>query len=143
MTDSKDHWENWKRINNYSDEQLILIWSEVSSTEVLQFSAICLTVYSTVGLEALVLGVSLVTMDFIRSNHRLPFDKYSGSINAKSIEELQTQVKILLTDETYRKDLQSRSNVAITRELPNTGNSLEQAAAEINLLYNNFNYQAE
>jgi len=143
MTDSKDHWENWKRINNYSDEQLILIWSEASSTEVLQFSAICLTVYSTVGLEALVLGVSLVTMDFIRSNHRLPFDKYSGSINAKSIEELQTQVKILLTDETYRKDLQSRSNVAITRELPNTGNSLEQAAAEINLLYNNFNYQAE
>lgn len=111
----KDSLQNFKRVLDlYPNHTFHIIEHQTegfpsSIFEWLQGASCLLTGCSTVAIEAMTLGVPVITMDYMNEFRNVDFIDQHATIQVSSFEELKTAVYGILTDKTLYKQILEKS----------------------------------
>jgi glycosyltransferase involved in cell wall biosynthesis len=128
-----EDWRAWAAREGFVPDQVVFLRDWSSSIEAVRMSAACVTVYSTVAVEALVLGTPLVLIQYLNTESVLPYaEKYGAAIAVRSPNELRDAIVRAVTDEGTRAALRQNAQTALVSELGGFDDrSLERSCGEI------------
>lgn len=88
----------------HSDRRIVA-GKEAELFPLLLAADLVLTVFSTVGLEAIALDKPLVILDYLNSSPHIPYVDYGAAVQVSRREELDSLVNLALHDETLQASL--------------------------------------
>ena len=126
-------WQLWARQEGFAGHEAVFVRDWSPSIEAVRLSAACVTVYSTVALEALVLDTPLILIQYLNSESLLPYgEKYGAAIAVGSPAELRDAIVRTVTDADTRARLRRNAQMALVSELGGfDGRSLERSSEAI------------
>lgn len=132
-------WENWRESVNLSDSDLLFADYNLYSIDILRKSTLCITAFSTVGLEAIYCKIPLVVIKFLNTQYELSFaEHYDCALNVYELSDLGDSIILLLTDETKRNHFIQNGLKALRTEVALDGtSSIEKSVELIQLITNN------
>ncbi len=128
-------WREWAESEGFGPDQFSLCRDELSSIEALQLCEVCVTFFSTVSVEAMIVGKPVIYIQYLEG-YSMPFASiYGAGIDAVSPEDLQAAIERLVGDDALRRKLAAKGYAAAREELAGLdGASLNRIIAEITLL---------
>ena len=113
-----DTWRRWAAGAGFPPQAVVFARNECTSIEAVRLCSVCVTLYSTTALEALVYGKPLVLVQYQNVPHILRWGRqYGAALEAENPEELRRAIWSALTDQAVRERLRSGAEVAIQKEL--------------------------
>ncbi len=117
-SESPQAWRDWARGQGFADDEIAFAKTECTSIDVVTLSTAVVTIFSTVGLEALICKKPLVLVQYLRVVSRLPYDEaYGAALGAVNPGQLQGLIVSALSDHQVQQQLKRNAEVAIDREL--------------------------
>ena len=110
---------------------------EIAQIEALRLSDVCVTYFSTVSVEAMIIGKPVIYIQYVKEHiYTLQYaSRYGAGIDAESPEDLQAAIESLIRDEMLVQEITSRGHIAVKEELAGLdGGSLRRIIDEITLL---------
>ena len=134
--DSIDDWRRWAQQEGFSKRDVVFVKEDISSIDATRLCSACVTVYSTVAIEAMIVGRPVILVNYVNSEIILPYSKEEGAaLVADSPEELQGAIVSAITDPIVRGTLRRRAAAVIQNEVASLGaGSLERMYAAISEL---------
>lgn len=131
--ENPSQWKAWARQEGFTETEAVFLRDWSPSIDAVRMSAACITVYSTVALEALVLGTPLILINYLNTTSILPYaEKYGAAIAAASPLELREAIVRAVSDVHTRVRLQRNGMKALISELGgHDGRSLERTAQAV------------
>lgn len=128
-----DEWGAWARLAGFTEHESIFIRDWSPSIDTVRQSAACVTVYSTMAVEVLILGVPLILIQYLNTESVLPFgQKYGAALSVWGPEELRDAIVRAVTDDDTRARLRKNGPMALVSELGGfDGRSLERSSEAI------------
>jgi hypothetical protein len=101
--------------------------------EAVRLCTVCVTIYSTVAMEALVFRKPLILIQYVNVPYLLPYGQhYGAALEVESPKALEQAIVSLLTDEDAKQRLARGLDVAIEKELLGlNGQSAERMVSEL------------
>jgi glycosyltransferase involved in cell wall biosynthesis len=126
-------WRAWAEQEGFTATEVVFVRDWSPSIEVVRLSSACVTVYSTVALEALVLGTPLILIQYLNTESILPYgEKYGAAIAVRSPTEFRDAIVRAVTDAETRATLRRNAQVALVSELGGfNGRSLERSSEAV------------
>jgi hypothetical protein len=129
-------WKQWIASLELSDSDIVFVRDACTSIEAIQLCDVCVTVHSTIALEALVNSRLLLILRYPNTEYFLPYaQQYDAALDVFDEHELPNSIVRLIQDTNLRSTLLSKQRDAITRELVGLdGKSAERSALAIEIL---------
>lgn len=129
-------WREWAMSQGFGPGDIVFSRDELSSFDALRLSDLCVTVFSTVAVEALIIGKPVVYIQYMDCDFSLSYgSSYGAGIDAGSPEELQDAIERLLRDKVLRQQIIANGYVAAKEEMAGlVGGSLRRTIEEITAL---------
>lgn len=116
--DDPVEWRTWAQ-NHLSDPaSVVFAKMEISSIEGVQMSRACATFWSTVALEAMILGKPLVLIQYIPTRHALSYGReYGAAIDVDRPQDLAPAIVSAVSDDSARQRLRANARKALAVEM--------------------------
>lgn len=126
-------WEEWRESVNLSDQDVMFTNHHLYSIDILTEATLCITAFSTVGLEAIFCKTPLIVIKFLNTQYELQFaEDYDCAWNVHSLSQLDEAIKVLLSDENKRNYYIESGLTALKTEVALGGkSSIEKSVALI------------
>jgi hypothetical protein len=133
MTDDLSAWRGWASAEGFRPHEILFYRDEVNSFDALRLCDVCVTVFSTVAVEAMILEKPVVYVQYLEVAYALPYaSTYGAGIDAESPEELQSGIERILGDDALRREIVARGQAGARDDLAGLdGRSLERTLDEI------------
>ena len=121
-------WQEWARRKGFGSEEIVFVLEGLLSVEAVQVCHACMTAYSTVALEAMILRKPVVLAQYLPGPHFINWgEKYGAMYDVFSDEELETAVFEVMSDDQVRERLLRRADECLRQEFGGLdGNSAER-----------------
>lgn len=127
MQTTMAQWQQWAQAALPQPERIRFIRDQWSPADCLQRSITCVTVASTVAVDALLLGVPLVLVQYLALPLRLPFgDRYQAALIPGNGQQLQDILQRLVKDPEYRRQYSQKGQDAAVEELRLDGHCVDR-----------------
>lgn len=138
-----EEWRNWAKRKGFGSDEIRFYRNELTSIEALLLSDVCVTYFSTVAIEAMIIGKPMVYIQYIDvTNYTMPYaSQYEAGIDAHSKEELKTAIIKLLMNEELRQRVIENGYIAVTEELNGLDGSINLTLKEISHLISNYHHK--
>lgn len=114
-------WRAWADAERFGPAEIVFLKEGWSSLEVMSACSVCVTVYSTTALEAMIFRKPLIVIDYVNSERVLTYAAdYGVALAARSPAELQSAIASILRDARLVGDLERNRPVAMRAELGGT-----------------------
>lgn len=110
-------WKDWAAQQGYTERDILFFGKELTSIEAVRLCSVCMTVFSTVGLEAMVIRRPVVLAQYLEARLALPYGQQGAMWDAEDPEGLRKGLETLLTDQAARRQMLARADAAIREEL--------------------------
>ncbi len=126
-------WRDWARRQGMGEDEVGFFQHECRAIEALQVAAACVTAFSTVSIEALMVGRPLVLIRYKALWYYIPYgERYGAALDANSPEQLQSCIRSVVVDDDVRKRLLRGAEQAVRDELGGVaGQSVERIVGEL------------
>jgi hypothetical protein len=116
--ESPSDWVTWAARCGFGKQEAVFVREECTSVEAVQACSVCVTVYSTIALEAMICGRPLVLVQYANVPYALPYgERYGAAMDAQSPGELQEAVQRILNRPEVGAQLVRRAREAVAVEL--------------------------
>ena len=134
--DAVSQWRQWAASVGLSERDVVFARDECTSIEAVQLCSICVTVFSTVALEALINSRPLMILRYLNAQSLLPYaQQYGVALEVFDEQELSDSIARLVQDPDLRSRLLANRSAAIAHELAGLdGKSGERSALAIERL---------
>jgi len=113
-----DRWRQWADTNGYNPTEVAFAIKECTSIEAVTAASVLVTPFSTLSLEAMILGRPVVLINYLPTWVLLEYgSKYDAALEAWSPEELADQILISVRDDERRQSLLENARTALQAEL--------------------------
>ena len=111
-------WQPWAAAQGLAPADVVFTRDECTSIEAVQACQACVTVFSTVSLEAMICGKPLVVVQYADAPEMLTYaDQYGAAMDARSAVELKAAIVAVLTRPQERQRLLGNAQTALQHEL--------------------------
>jgi len=130
-------WREWAERSGYRTDRVVFSRNELTSFDALYLCEVCVTCFSTVSVEAMIVGKPVVYIQYMEeASFAMEYASRNGAgIDANSPEELQAAILTLLRDKVVRQQIIERGYVTVKDELAGLdGGSVRRTLDEIGTL---------
>jgi hypothetical protein len=116
--DNPVQWRAWSQVHLDDPARVVFAKSEISSIEGVRLARACVTFWSTVALEAMIVGTPLVVIQYTPTRHALSYGReYGAAIDVDRPEDLAPAVVAAVRDEDVRKRLRANARKTLNKEM--------------------------
>jgi len=128
-----DQWRKWADAEGYAPSEIGFANKECTSIEAIVAGDALVTPFSTLSLEAMIIGRPVVLINYLQTWVLLEYGKqYDAALEAQSPDDLADKVYIAVRDEQRRKSLMENARTVLDKELYGLdGKSVERIVSEL------------
>ncbi len=116
-SDDPDKWQQKLKTRGL-DQHAVFMKNDVTSIDAVWMADACVTVVSTMGLEAMITGIGLLIIKYIPSPRLLSYHKdYGAVVDVESEEDLADHIDRIINDEDYIADINQKALVALRTDI--------------------------
>ncbi|KJU82066.1 Capsule polysaccharide biosynthesis, spore coat polysaccharide biosynthesis protein spsB [Candidatus Magnetobacterium bavaricum] len=87
-----------------------VVLTDIPVRKIIYVSELTVTIYSTVGIESILMGVPLIQLNLMGIKNPIPLYEYGVSIEVKDYTELEKSVDKVLNDEKHKTEVEESRN---------------------------------
>jgi len=115
--ESVPEWQAWARAEGFAPEEVVFALAGLLSPEAVRVCHACVTAYSTVALEAMIIHKPVILMQYLPIPHVIQWgETYGAAYDVFSHEELQQAVFEVMSDPDVRRRLLRNADECLRQE---------------------------